>query len=120
MLIKPKAYLNYSLLCKLLLILGTNWTKKGDSTSSSLKSLLEESLESIKSLSEKVFGDEKQSENQVLEINDYNFTLFAQSRKQGNLSYVGFHLSIFDNDKQCRLETIGSRARVLWLWQTSR
>ena len=103
-----------------MLILGLNWKKKDDSTSSGLKSLLEESLESIKSLSEKVFGDDDESEKQVLQMHDYNFTQFAQSRKQGNLSYVGFHVSIFENDNQCRLETMGSRARVLWLWQTSR
>ena len=83
---------------------------------SSFKILLQEGIDSIKNLTKKVFSNENDQESSKI----YNFTHFAQSQKEGNLSYVGFHVTLYEHDKKCRLEDMGSRAKVLWLWKTSR
>ena len=82
---------------------------------SSFKSLLREGIESIKNLTKKVFSDDQSYPNLK-----HNFTQFAQKQKQGNLSYVGIHVTLYEHDSQCRLDDMGSRAKVLWLWKTSR
>ena len=88
----------------------TDKRPKKDDTSS-FKILLQESFDSIKNLTKKVFSNDNQQKV-------YNFTHFAQSQKQGNS--VGFHVTLYEHDKRCRLEKMGSRAKVLWLWKTSR
>ena len=41
-------------------------------------------------------------------------------RNGRNGSSVGFFLTLFDNDLDCQIDEIGSRAQVFWIWQTKR
>lgn len=64
---------------------------------------------------EKVSKIEGKPENLV-----YNFTNLFSHRQRGNLSYVGFHLTIFEKTSNCKIEQPGDTAKVFWLWETSR
>jgi hypothetical protein len=49
----------------------------------------------------------------------FNFTNFMENSRLGNLSYVGLHLTLFEDASNCRIDTLGSKARVFWLWRTN-
>ena len=53
-------------------------------------------------------------------VNDFNFTSFSVQHRKGNLSYIGMHLTIYDDNDKCSLDNFGSKAKVFWLWQTFR
>ena len=41
-------------------------------------------------------------------------------RNGRNGSSVGFFLTLFDNNLDCQIDEIGSRAQVFWIWQTKK
>ena len=89
-------------------------SKIQEESSSLLQSTLQKGLKNILSLSEAIsIGNENGPSA------DFNFTNYAKNYKKGdNLSYVGIHLTVFDDDLNCQIDEMGSRARVFWIWQT--
>ena len=80
-----------------------------------LKSSLQIGFKNIVSLSKTIVTKELEE----IPSSNFNFTNYAKNfGKGGNLSYIGFHLTFFDNTLTCQLDNIGSRARVFWIWQT--
>ena len=89
-----------------------------------LQSMLNGSVKTLVSVSEAIL---KKSDNDISDDNSgfysisepFNFTYYAENLRKGNLSYIGSHVTVFDNN-ECKLDETGSRARVFWLWKTSR
>ncbi len=50
----------------------------------------------------------------------FNFTSYLEASKSGNLSYVGLHFTLFEDDDSCRIDRVGSKAKTFWLWETNR
>ena len=55
---------------------------------------------------------------------DLDFGLFNLTEEdflefKQNLSYTGYHVTIFEDTSNCRLEDMGTRANVYWIWQTN-
>ena len=48
----------------------------------------------------------------------YNLTHEDYQEFKQNLSYVGYHVTVFEDTFNCRLEDVGTRANAYWIWQT--
>ena len=79
-----------------------------DETSGSLG--LRQSIKDLVSLAKAVATG---SDDEVKIPEASNFTNYT-------LSQVGLHLTLYDDNDDCQLEQIGSKAKVMWLWQTAR
>ena len=49
----------------------------------------------------------------------YNLTHADFQKFKENLTYVGYHITVFEDSSNCRLENIGERASVYWIWKTN-
>ncbi len=47
-------------------------------------------------------------------------SLPVAAEEESNISYVGFHLTLFDQASNCHLGDVGDKARVMWVWETVR
>ena len=113
----PQIYFNLHLSYLQLYVIFSGNSKKGEiqEEGNLLQSTLQKGLKNILSLSEAIsVGNEKRPSDA-----DFNFTNYAKNYKKGdNFSYVGIHLTIFDDNLNCQIDEMGSRARVFWIWQT--
>ena len=48
----------------------------------------------------------------------YNLTHLDFQQFKQNLSHVGYHITVFEDTSNCRIEDTGTRANVFWIWQT--
>ena len=48
----------------------------------------------------------------------YNLTHADFQRFKENLTYVGYHVTVFEDTSNCRLENVGEKASVYWIWKT--
>ena len=51
---------------------------------------------------------------EIFNLTQADFQEFKQ-----NLSYVGYHITIFEDTTNCRLEDMGTSANVYWIWKTN-
>ena len=49
----------------------------------------------------------------------YNLTHADFQKFKENPTYVGYHITVFEDSSNCRLENIGERASVYWIWKTN-
>ena len=68
--------------------------------------------------SKKLLGGRKDSFN-VSNTEVYNLTHADFQKFKENLTYVGYHITVFEDSSNCRLENIGERASVYWIWKTN-
>merc|ERR1719422_2395580 len=65
-----------------------------------------------------LLGDRKNSST-VSNTEVYNLTHADFQKFKENLTYVGYHITVFEDSSNCRLENIGERASVYWIWKTN-
>ena len=49
----------------------------------------------------------------------YNLTHADFQRFKENLTYTGYHITVFEDASNCRLENVGEKANVYWIWKTN-
>ena len=68
------------------------------------KSLLGNSFHALKNLAKSLIS---QSENKPLKIDEFDFSTYSAQFRRGNLSYVGVHLTLYEDSDKCSLQTLG-------------
>ena len=68
------------------------------------KSLLGNSFYALKNLAKSLIS---QSENKPLKKDEFDFSTYSAQFRKGNLSYVGVHLTLYEDSDKCSLQPLG-------------